>query len=96
MHSANHDMLPDWATSATHGELVLGAQLPTKDGRKVGNAHIVDIRPGCLGTGKEYYTVLTDAGSRIHLTRVEIGELFYPPTWVSDVAEVERKFSRDS
>ncbi len=86
------DYLPKWAICRAHGTLMLGAQLPTKDGRRMGNAHIIgevekDVH--------HYFVVLTDAGSQLIMTEREIAECFYPPEWVSDVSEVLRKFSRN-
>lgn len=82
------DRIPDWAIKAS-SELQLGSQLCTRDGRIVGNAHIIEWCP----PGIPYHRVLTDAGTKLNLTEREIGELFYPPRWVSDVNEVKRKFS---
>ena len=86
------DHLPPWAICRARGVLMLGAQLPTRDGRRMGNAHIVEITPGCLGTERLMYSILTDAGSKMVMTAEEIAQRFYPPVWVSDVAEVIRKF----
>lgn len=87
-------LLPEWAIGRTDGQYVLGAQLPTRDGRRMGNAHITDIREGCLGTDQRFYGVLTDAGTELVMTASELYECFYPPKYVSDVKEVLRKFSR--
>lgn len=81
--------LPEWAVGYAKGNYVLGAQLPTRDGRVCGNGHIVEI-----DALAHVYTVLTDAGSEMHCLKEELMELFYPPVWVSDVKEVIRKFSR--
>lgn len=88
------DHLPAWAVCRARGVLMLGAQLSTRDGRRMGNAHIVGITPGCLGTERLMYSILTDAGSKTAMTAEEIAECFYPPQWVSDVNEVLRKFQR--
>jgi hypothetical protein len=88
------DHLPKWAICRARGVLMLGAQLPTRDGRRNGNAHIVGSKQGCLGTGQIIYSVLTDAGSEMAMTAEEIAECFYPPEWVSDVREVLKKFQR--
>lgn len=85
--------LPKWATAKNNGSLVIGAQLCTKDGRRLGNAHIVDItermwkKESCL-----IYSVLTDAGTRLNLTSEEIASEFYPSEFISDVNEVLKKF----
>lgn len=56
-----------------------GSQLLTRDGRKVGNAHV-------SGSSQEKYSktfwpILTDFGNEMMLTESEINELFYPPEW---------------
>ena len=81
--------LPEWAAGLAKGELVMGAQLPTKDGRRIGNAHIVDIDETPYG---DMYTVLTDAGNYLALGGAEVGELFFPPRYVSNVGEVIARF----
>lgn len=84
--------MPEWAIGTANGELVLGAQLPTKDGRICGNGHIVNITPVDAYGGENVHHILTDAGSTMELTAREVRELFHKPTWVSDVQEVKRKF----
>lgn len=90
----HHGPLPPWAIGYAKGEYVLGAQLPTRDGRRCGNAHIIDqsVEPV---HGQTVFQILTDAGSDMRLLASEIYELFYPPVWVSDVGEVIRKFGRN-
>lgn len=71
-------LLPPWASGMAHGEyLVVGAMLPTRDGRRIGNAVVVSI---------EWETFLchikTDAGTDVTLTEQELEEQFWPPTWV--------------
>lgn len=87
-------LMPAWATGHTKGGLVLGAHLPTRDGRRIGNAHIINIGPGPRGTTKLLFTVLTDAGKRIKLNQREVFELFHSPQWVSDLNDVMTNFSR--
>lgn len=87
-------MKPSWAISHTNGELVLGAHLPTRDGRRTGNAHIIDIQPAPWSEDVPLFTVLTDAGTAIRLISGEVQAYFYPPEWVSDVQEVIKRFSR--
>lgn len=91
--------LPDWAIGTTDGELVLGAQLPTKDGRRCGNAHIIGLKiPPELVTESnlQQYHVLTDAGNTMKLAADEVDELFHPPKFVSDVADINRRFAPNS
>lgn len=87
------DYLPEWAIATTSGDLVPGAQLPTRDGRRCGNAHIIEVTTSKFVDNEPLYIVMTDAGSIMRLNSVEVAELFYPPKWVSDVDEVKRRFS---
>lgn len=86
---------PDWAIDRAHGQLVTGAHLATRDGRRVGNAHVV-VRGDCHPTGKTYFRVITDAGTWLMLSEDEIKELFHKPQWVADIHEVLMKFGKDS
>lgn len=87
-------MLPEWAISRAHGELVAGAQLPTMDGRRMGNAHIIKIAPGIKGVPSLNYLILTDAGNTMVMSENEIRAQFYPPEYVSNVKDILRKFWR--
>ncbi|GEK52379.1 hypothetical protein [Vreelandella venusta] len=83
--------LPEWAIGRTDGEYVLGAQLPTRDGRRTGNAHIVGLEQDHR-TGGTNYVILTDAGTELVMDADELDECFYPPKYVSDVKQVIAKF----
>jgi len=72
------DLRPSWAKDLADGYMCLGAALPTRDGRRTGNATLVSVNPD--GTAK----VLTDAGNRMVLTHNELEELFYEPVWTMD------------
>lgn len=96
LEAALNDMLPPWAIGLAHGELAIGAQLPTRDGRRCGNAHIIEAVEGYLGMNKLIYIVLTDAGTRMRLSADEIGEFFHPPRYISSVMDVLNKFDRES
>jgi hypothetical protein len=85
-------LMPPWAIGRLRGQLILGAHLATRDGRRCGNAHIVLISPSRHVPGEENYKVLTDAGSEMTCTAEEIQELFYPTQWLSDLSEVLLKF----
>lgn len=85
--------LPDWAIGKLNGELVLGAQLCTRDGRRTGNAHIIGITNSKYD-GSELFLVLTDAGTKMACSRGEVEYFFYPPKYRSNVEEVLRKFQR--
>lgn len=69
--------MPDWATGLAKTPYDLGASLPTRDGRKMGNATIVGVKDGL-------HVVVTDAGTRLVLTCPEVDELFWPPKYVMD------------
>lgn len=86
--------IPEWAVRKACGVLEIGTQLPTKDGRRFGNGHIIDIEHRSIGRHAHVYTVLTDAGNRIKLTAVEIEQCFHEPQWIADIGEVIVKFSR--
>jgi hypothetical protein len=82
--------MPSWAVAKTPGHYVLGAHLPTRDGRRHGNAHIVEILQS--PTHGVVYRCLTDAGMYILYDRAELDEGYYPPEWVSGVQEVVSRF----
>lgn len=87
--------LPDWAIKRANG-LELGAQLPTRDGRKTGNAHIVDIKPAERGRMGLSYLILTDAGNSFIMSEPEVLAQYYPPEFVGDVQAIIGKFWRHS
>lgn len=86
--------LPEWAIGLAEGNLVLGAQLPTRDGRRMGNAHIIKISPQRRGLMGLLYLVLTDAGNTIMMLDSEVRSAFHDPIYVSDVQDVINKFWR--
>lgn len=75
---------PNWATGTTSGEIALGAQLCTRDGRRIGNA--VVIAWPIDRHGLFFAEVLTDAGTTLALTVDEVNELYWPPKWLMDPA----------
>jgi hypothetical protein len=87
------DVMPDWAIG-TASELAPGAQLCTRDGRKVGNAVISGPKEWTLGG---YWPVLTDAGTTLRLNDAEIAGLFWPPQWLMDPATApgQRKLKKE-
>lgn len=89
--------MPPWADrlNETH-ELCLGAQLPTRDGRACGNAHIIDTELAHWNPTITIYIVLTDAGTTMRLLATEVDEFFYPSTYICDVNEVIRKFGKET
>lgn len=89
------DLLPTWAVRhAVQGVLEAGAQLPTRDGRRMGNAHIVAVLASRLDLTRPYYSVLTDAGNSMILNSTEINEIFWPPAYIADVSVILAKFER--
>jgi hypothetical protein len=93
----SHGPLPDWAVGRNWGyELIPGAQLCTKDGRRTGNAHIIRHGEG-IAAGPVHvptFECLTDAGHKILHTEKEIESEFYIGDWISDPKEVVKKFDR--
>lgn len=85
------ELLPPWAIGLARGTLMVGAQLATRDGRRMGNAHIIG---GTKVNEVMYYTILTDAGNECKFTAGEIAHQFYPPKYIADVSEIIRKFKR--
>jgi hypothetical protein len=86
------EVMPDWAVARSRGDYMgLGVQLPTRDGRKTGNAHVIDNEwRGNL----QIAVVLTDAGHVMRLARSQLMTLFHPPKWVSSIDEVKNRFMR--
>jgi len=59
---------PTWAIGRAEG-LEIGAHLPTKDVRRLGNAHVVDeFTIQYKGNDYNGFVVLTDACRVLHLT----------------------------
>lgn len=78
--------LPEWAERASDGEYTeVGAQLATRDGRRLGNAYVdaVDI----VGELGYLVTVITDMGNVCHMTLRELQEAFYPPQYMMNIEE---------
>lgn len=87
------NQLPPWAERlAVDGELEHGAQLPTRDGRRVGNGWIIGTN---CGKYRDSFIVLTDAGSRMTLTRSEVEYFYYPPKYVGGIYDILTRFSKD-
>lgn len=97
--------LPDWASDWNwNSALVVGAQLMTKDGRRMGNAHIVEAMKVDLASkvtasnpyGEDtYYKCLTDAGSVFTLNSKEIHEAFWIGKFLSTPDRIIRDFDRE-
>lgn len=88
--------LPIWAIARNWGySLVPGANLPTRDGRNCGNAHILSIEASSLPNGQKVFNLLSDAGNHMRFTESEIHSQFYIGDWISDVNSVIERFSRN-
>lgn len=77
--------MPPWAIGVYKGVLVPGLQLSTRDGRRMGNAVVIETHEHCsLFKSWEVSTVITDIGNKLELTTNELWELFHEPKWVMD------------
>lgn len=70
--------------------LTVGTRLPTRDGRRVGNAIVIDFGR-VEDTEVEVYTIRTDFGSVLRMTAGELPEFFYPPVLKPIDPEVQRR-----
>ena len=82
--------LPPWAAGKASGYTDAGAVLPTRDGRKIGNATLLHQRVEPCATVIGFrpidsYVVVTDAGNFVRLTLAELRELFHEPEWVKRI-----------
>lgn len=76
----NYVLLPQWASGLAEGDYTKQyAALPTRDGRRIGNAvnAYSETRHGHL-----CYCVITDVGNILWCSENEMKELFYPPKFV--------------
>jgi hypothetical protein len=101
MTSNLHDIIPKWASGYACGNYMQkGAQLSTKDGRKIGNAVVVGFSEEILeqacdgewGYVPETAHVITDFGNRLRLSLIELEQLYYPPKWVMKWEEVKEHY----
>lgn len=82
------DIRYGWQVGQCTSSMTIGAQLATRDGRRLGNAVVVNIREVTYPSQNVTLTVatiVTDAGSVIEFTENELNECFYPATCVMDV-----------
>ena len=77
---------PVFDADAESRALVAGAQLLTKDGRRHGNAWLLNDH------GNDAYCVHTEAGNHMHMNAAEIAEGFYVGEWIGDLEEIFEKF----
>lgn len=89
--------IPDWAVDHNFGyALVPGAQLCTRDGRRIGNAHIINTDIIAAGhVALPVFSCLTDAGSKFTFNEVELLEAFTIGDWISDPDRVIKDFDRN-
>lgn len=79
-HELDDVLMPPWASGMAHGVYItVGAMLPTRDGRRMGNAVVKSIR-----RQRSFWVadVMTDAGNIVTMTENELREQFWPPTWL--------------
>ncbi len=78
------ELLPDWAFMKSDGQyMVIGAQLPTRDGRWHGNGVVVELLTASESLCKVPTAVVyTDAGNRIQYTEEELASGYYPPKFI--------------
>lgn len=78
---------PHWAVGRTTDPMQVGAQLRTRDGRRVGNAVTAAVAERTEPDGGAIAHVLTDVGTQLMLNRAELQELFYEPEWLMSTDE---------
>ena len=68
--------LPPWAVRKATGDYFeIGARLPTRDGRRIGNAVVLSV-------DGESASIITDKYTRFRFNRVEIQQYFHEPDWI--------------
>lgn len=78
--------LPEWACAYNLFEIRTGAVLATRDGRRHGNATIIDE---VEQQGNTFYVVATDVGNVMHFTAKEILSGFYPSQYIRSETSME-------
>lgn len=79
------DPLPHFVVEEYKGEMKIGTLLATRDGRRLGNGIVIDIKELGLPWGCTSYHIKTDFGNTVKLTIQELQEAFYEPIWISNV-----------
>lgn len=75
--------MPEWASGHAGGNYTaLHAALPTKDGRRTGNAVMVGLSDRQWEQAAITYKVVTDAGNILRVNENELKELFHPPEYL--------------
>ena len=78
--------LPEWACAYNLFEIRTGAVLATRDGRRHGNATIINE---VEQNGDTYYVVATDVGNIMYSNAKEILSGFYPSQYIRSEASME-------
>lgn len=80
---ALNEPLPEWASGLAHGDYrIVGAALPTRDGRNHGNATLILWETPSERGDIPVALLRTEAGNEMRMTEREIKESFWPPVWV--------------
>jgi len=75
------EFLPMWSIGESDGSFRKPyTALMTKDGRKIGNAVVVD--DSVMKIGCDFIKIVTDAGTILLLTDNEIQDFFHTPQWI--------------
>ena len=81
------EWMPHWAKSKANGDYTLPmAQLPTRDGRRTGNAVNWGLSTSQRDPHGLTYLIVTDSGTIMRLNHNELIQLFYPPEFVMESA----------
>ena len=76
-------LLPEWASGRTDGDYTHpNASLPTKDGRRTGNAVLIGLSDRQWPDAAITYKIVTDAGNILRVNENELKELFHPPVFI--------------
>lgn len=89
-HINKLEPMPPWAAGRANGKYMQEkAQLTTRDGRKIGNACVLNIY---FSNKKQKAEIITDAGNVFIMSENEMKELFHPPVWVQkDITPAQEK-----
>lgn len=82
-HTEPDELRPPWATGRATSPMQVGAQLCTRDGRRIGNAVTTRL---VERHGLTLAIVATDIGNEVAFTEDELAECFHPPEWLTDLA----------
>lgn len=73
--------LPPWATGHAKSFTDVGAQLCTRDGRRMGNAVLYNAEATPV-FGRQVFNVVTDVGNLVRFTETELQSAFYEPRYI--------------